>query len=300
MMNHSCDPNCAHYYIVEQGKSPRLIMRAIKDIKSQEELVYSYVHLYDSKLSRQEKLTGAYGFACSCSRCSQSDDSFPQDLEIYPKIEALPRSCKVSNEIITCESLIYQDLSISPRIYKKLLTLVTSSEKLATFSPCHKMLLNAYTLISRCGLHFAKTVEDETQLLDICKHCIYFSLLSVGLVHHFTKFQSIELVPVLQALSNFLHICSQKRFFMVKSVGVEGFLETLRMLVSTRPTGFVFAESAIVQSAIDITILEMQRFANAGEEAHEIVRNYYIHILKNCRGHELEAGHVPPLISDMM
>ena len=69
MMNHSCNPNCAHYFQLTQNNSPKLIMKAIDYIAEGDELCYSYVNLYQSTLERRHQLFNAYSFICDCSRC---------------------------------------------------------------------------------------------------------------------------------------------------------------------------------------------------------------------------------------
>ena len=70
MMNHSCSPNCIHRFLIEEGKPPRLVMRAIANIAKGEELCYSYVNLYQSTKARRSQLESAYSFLCECVRCS--------------------------------------------------------------------------------------------------------------------------------------------------------------------------------------------------------------------------------------
>jgi hypothetical protein len=69
LINHDCKPNVTHYFVVEEGKAPLLVVRAIAAIAPGEELVYSYVPLYQSTKARREQLHDVYGFHCHCSRC---------------------------------------------------------------------------------------------------------------------------------------------------------------------------------------------------------------------------------------
>lgn len=87
MINHSCVPNCAHYFVFENGRTPRLVMRAVKDVSIGEEICYSYVPLYQSTSARQQQLQGAYSFACSCTRCVLNQGRDATDVGI----------CKVTN-----------------------------------------------------------------------------------------------------------------------------------------------------------------------------------------------------------
>jgi SET domain len=75
MMNHSCSPNCIHRFLIEEGRPPRLIMRAIANIAKGEELCYSYVNLYQSTEARRSQLESAYSFICECERCTAGSSS---------------------------------------------------------------------------------------------------------------------------------------------------------------------------------------------------------------------------------
>ena len=88
MLNHSCHPNCAHSFLLQPGQPPRLVMRAIHDISSGEELVYNYVPLYSSTASRQESLQHCYSFTCCCERCEANDDA---SLDVPAPNEAVRR-----------------------------------------------------------------------------------------------------------------------------------------------------------------------------------------------------------------
>jgi hypothetical protein len=75
MINHSCVPNCTHYFEFSSGTKPKMIIRAITDIASGDEVVYSYVPLYQTTANRQKQLYTAYGFHCSCAKCSAAMSS---------------------------------------------------------------------------------------------------------------------------------------------------------------------------------------------------------------------------------
>lgn len=69
MINHSCQANCAHYFVTGNRQSPKVVMRAVKDIEVGEELCYSYVALYQSTTARRAALQRSYQFECICPRC---------------------------------------------------------------------------------------------------------------------------------------------------------------------------------------------------------------------------------------
>lgn len=72
MLNHSCEPNCSHSFVLSDNINPSLVMRCLRDIESGEELCYSYVHLYQSTAARQQQLLSTYCFQCDCKRCNDS------------------------------------------------------------------------------------------------------------------------------------------------------------------------------------------------------------------------------------
>ncbi|KAK7178981.1 hypothetical protein DPSP01_008207 [Paraphaeosphaeria sporulosa] len=72
-LNHSCDPNT---YIVMDG--PQMQLRALRDIKRDEELFISYIDPTMPYLRRQSELGQRWFFECKCSKCLQGLD-FEQD-----------------------------------------------------------------------------------------------------------------------------------------------------------------------------------------------------------------------------
>ncbi|KAL5407246.1 hypothetical protein PMIN06_003785 [Paraphaeosphaeria minitans] len=73
-INHSCDPNT---YIVMDG--PQMQLRALRDIKKDEELFISYVDPTMPYLRRQSELEQRWFFACKCSKCQQGIASQEDD-----------------------------------------------------------------------------------------------------------------------------------------------------------------------------------------------------------------------------
>ena len=76
MLNHSCVPNCAHSFVLQPGRPPRLVMRTIRDVAAGEELVYNYTQLYASTSRRRLALEQCYSFVCECQRCKEGDDAY--------------------------------------------------------------------------------------------------------------------------------------------------------------------------------------------------------------------------------
>ena len=157
MMNHSCLPNCAHYFVVKKGQPPKIVMRCIKAVRRGEELTYTYVGLYEATVERQAKLRAAYGFLCDCERCKgdEGDDDCVLGIPLEPSSQAAVY--KLYNEISVCEKLLDQvaardfvtpsaassklSSSRSPAlsVYRKLVSNLTSHAKVNEIHPCHKV-----------------------------------------------------------------------------------------------------------------------------------------------------------------
>mmetsp|Transcript_41317 Transcript_41317/g.53324 ORF Transcript_41317/g.53324 Transcript_41317/m.53324 type:complete len:334 (+) Transcript_41317:75-1076(+) len=61
MLNHACDFNCDHEFIFNQGEKPRLIIKAVKNIRKGEECCYSYVPPQLPLAERRDLLKQGYG-----------------------------------------------------------------------------------------------------------------------------------------------------------------------------------------------------------------------------------------------
>ena len=76
LINHSCDPNVAWWFIDENERSQEL--RAHKDIKMGEEITASYISSFDilieNKQQRQAKLNN-WMFDCKCPKCEGPEDA---------------------------------------------------------------------------------------------------------------------------------------------------------------------------------------------------------------------------------
>ncbi|CAL8351884.1 unnamed protein product [Merluccius merluccius] len=90
LLNHDCRPNCL---IVFEGT--KLLLRAIKDICPEEELLISYIDTLSVTADRQRQLSDQYHFTCSCQCCgSQAMDGVMlcgEESAWLPLKEALPR-----------------------------------------------------------------------------------------------------------------------------------------------------------------------------------------------------------------
>ncbi|KAK8125820.1 uncharacterized protein PG998_001579 [Apiospora kogelbergensis] len=81
--NHSCDPNVVMTFL-----QPKVELRALRPIKSGEEIFVKYVDVTNPIGVRQAELKETYFFDCKCSKCSKgtksAEDRFAQDPEELP------------------------------------------------------------------------------------------------------------------------------------------------------------------------------------------------------------------------
>lgn len=184
MLNHDCNPNCYHYFVIAPNKVPRLVMRAMRDIQQGEEFVYNYVPLYESTSERQSKLVNAYGFTCVCTRCTSSQ----QDQLVTARIADEDTSV-MEKQLSTCLSLFFNSITSKnvkniPNIYSKLLKFMETGSK--SLHPCHKLMLQYYLAVGRMSLYLVETSPhtSSSESLAILFQGLGYSLLALGCFHH--------------------------------------------------------------------------------------------------------------------
>lgn len=69
LLNHSCDPNCMYYSFNNQ-----IMVRAMKQIKTDQELTVAYIDLYQHRDLRHEQLLTQKNFNCQCERCQRPSE----------------------------------------------------------------------------------------------------------------------------------------------------------------------------------------------------------------------------------
>jgi hypothetical protein len=175
MMNHSCDPNCAHEFKITKGGRPMLLMRAMVDVEANTELTYSYTKLYQATSERQSQLMSAYGFSCACSRCvsSQRDSC----------IGVAGSGGSLAKELFTCLSLANRDYITRMAMYSRLLSTMSSS-RLEEIHPLSQTCFYTYTFIAKTALHsFRNDKLGEEVLLST----LAYGLLSVACSFYFVR-----------------------------------------------------------------------------------------------------------------
>ena len=226
MMNHSCSPNCIHRFLIEPGRPPRLIMRAIEHIQKGTELCYSYVNLYQSTTARQSQLSAAYSFICVCERClpgktessGESSDHektfgaknfFSSDADIdmleqfgfdetcrFKGIEEIEESItSAANAAINAVDL---EIEILQNILLELLNILHSSDILA-MHPAHRLLFLCYHTYFLSAVHVAIRSNQDTRVksdgnynsVKILRGIIGYGFLALGCIKKYVrKFQT--------------------------------------------------------------------------------------------------------------
>ena len=70
LLNHSCVPNCIALF-----NGPQIVIRSLKDIQPNDELLITYVNLTDPSVTRKEELKEGYMFECRCTLCDEPEYS---------------------------------------------------------------------------------------------------------------------------------------------------------------------------------------------------------------------------------
>lgn len=70
LFNHSCTPNCVAVF-----NETQLVVHAIEQVKTGDELTISYTELFEPREVRQHELKSQYCFDCCCPRCLDKEDS---------------------------------------------------------------------------------------------------------------------------------------------------------------------------------------------------------------------------------
>jgi hypothetical protein len=109
-INHSCLPNVHHNW--NPYKEMETIY-AIKDIEPEEEILTSYIDLYNDKETRQKLLKSSFNFNCNCVLCSITDDIKRRESDIRRNIlreldEEIPNNANTnpSLSLQKCQQLL--------------------------------------------------------------------------------------------------------------------------------------------------------------------------------------------------
>ena len=255
MMNHSCNPNCIHRFIIEPGKPPKLIIRAIERIEKGEELCYSYINLYQSTTARQSQLYSAYSFNCICERCladritSFDENShheknigvenknllFSPDAEIDILEEWIADETTQSKTIEEIEESITTaataasniedpDIEIIKQGLQELLTILCSSDVLR-MHPAHRLLFLGYHTYFVSAAHVAlhSDMDSHTKSDKDCdtpsalRRMIGFGLLALGCMKKYVRKVQTEIGHLEGQLALVIGLLIQELEFSVKT-----------------------------------------------------------------------------------
>ncbi|XP_072120911.1 histone-lysine N-methyltransferase SMYD3 isoform X2 [Mobula birostris] len=119
LLNHSCDPNCV---MVFEGKLLRL--RAIQDIRQDEELTISYIDVMATSQERRRLTERQYCFTCDCRLCETGhkdadrlagDECFwTQAKDAIPKVEELQAAAHWEQLVDTCRTFTSKSQDVLP------------------------------------------------------------------------------------------------------------------------------------------------------------------------------------------
>jgi hypothetical protein len=202
MINHSCVPNCTHYFRFQKNKSPQMVIRAIRDINIDEELTYSYVPLYQSTTARNRQLMGVYSFYCVCDRCTRSplfDEGLDVELtssvqlQIDETFSVLFRQSS-SNDAAKCPSVELRNRLLS--------SLSHNCHSIGFFShPSHKTFLQLYVC-------FLRTCIKTRSFLNLQLASV-LGILAIGCIHTFVEgidFETADIEGIVAEAFNLLSI----------------------------------------------------------------------------------------------
>jgi len=198
MVNHSCTPNSFWTFVPQPAGAPIMEFRGITDIKTGQQIVYSYVNQYLPSLSRQQILLGSYFFMCDCRRCLEDKDDLYIDGLRCPKCagplyggtcisccfkiaevdskaydEAADSVAQLARE---CSELLQTD----PKACLAKLKGSLESECVQKLHQCHFLLLDMYFMGSRCA-RMTSDWESLRLFSDLALKCLENEKLSFPL-----------------------------------------------------------------------------------------------------------------------
>ena len=232
MLNHSCVANCAHRFVFEQGRPPRLQMVALQDIAVGEEVCYSYVPLYQSTASRRTLLMQAYGFVCSCARCSSSEghDEYPDDAILDADLKG--SDCSSESRALVADRLSQRlrdiafslvDESASKENLLAVVSELSDPEVTKLWPLSHKVLLQCYCCVAKAASLHLKHAEDGLQVdygSDTLRDLVIgYGMLALGCIAFYTKTVELQTAEIARCVAYALRNCER---FVTLVTGSEG------------------------------------------------------------------------------
>ncbi len=228
MINHSCAPNATHYFVFAAGSRPKMVIRAIANIAAGEEVLYSYVPLYQATASRQAQLLGAYSFKCDCPRCCLTDNPSaevdknrlieyaaggPEETALGPLRALLEEYSVYSNS--GKEEAVDRDIVLSraDAFISTMFALFSPPDSSVHISATHKYMLQCNVVISKLSAslcspvscssasgaseaQLAPTAVDAEQALQSAHIAVLFGLLGLGCIYSHIQVAEFETVQI--------------------------------------------------------------------------------------------------------
>jgi hypothetical protein len=174
LLNHSCSPNCV-VLDVYPSCDRFLEVRAIKNIKQNEELLISYIDITEKHETRSEKLK-RYEFICQCDRCLKEekakrvyDKLHEERLSILEKIEAASFAkifLSDFKKLLTVSKTIFKDvvpaLITDKSIYANYLSSCQQSCNLEELLEIFKELFSYFSVVQ--GEDFPQTLRIKKSI----------------------------------------------------------------------------------------------------------------------------------------
>ena len=303
MMNHSCRPNCTHYFVSGVGNTPKLVMRAVRDIEEGEELMYSYVALYKATAERKAMLRRAYAFDCMCPRCEEAGDS-----DISASTAEGASNAVVMGVILSMQRIVKNSLLADKRT--ELTSLVAEINKVLALeqgptvpSPYNESLFYAYNCVLQTttallagegptegGDRYSPTPEDRIELLKL--H-VAFGLLVYGAISKFVAVPQMETAMILLRIVSHLEALGKEGNCRVPVEGADTMPDVVKSVYKYCMEGVeaatVFKNSsvpAVVEEVLVHTTLELQRPSGCEGIAclKEALQEYADNVSDICKG----------------
>ena len=209
MINHSCQANCAHYFMTGNKQSPKVVMRALKDIEVGEELCYSYVALFQSTAARRATLLRSYQFECVCPRCL-SNSSEIGALNGDAVIDRNPPDKRVM--VLMQKVNLFLEQGKERELFETLRSITEAVDGCPPLSAdifyAHNCVLSSSSVMlhGSASSSPSQTEKDKAWRMALVKMNIQCGLLALGAIKTFIEEPNIETAKILLSMKRSLDI----------------------------------------------------------------------------------------------
>jgi hypothetical protein len=169
-VNHSCHPNAIFLF---EGNV--LILKALKNIFSGEEIVVAYIDVMQDKHTRQKELQERYLFVCECEKCRDGSTG-----------------AEAEHRCPCCLSLVYDQSGIANHSCKGELKQIVEKENLCFYFSCIKACCDK--------LPFLKDRSEQLKLIE-------------KLIHFYLEISSDLNVHVAAYLNRAMDLCIELQLY---------------------------------------------------------------------------------------